>query len=101
MAQSRKIVRAAVLGTLLAVGTLVPTTSAQATPTNCSGRYDLNSYSAFCGSGSGEYRARVRCYRNSGAYTTRYGAWRYTGGALSTASCRSTEEAASGGWDFR
>jgi hypothetical protein len=88
---------------LVSGAVVLPATAAQATPDGCSGRYDLHSYSVYCSRGSGEYRARVRCYRNGSDtnYRVAYGAWRRTGGSLSTASCLASEDPASGNWQFR
>jgi hypothetical protein len=70
---------------------------AAAVPAHCSGRYDNNAYSAYCYGGSGSFRAVVRCYNASGTrYVTRYGVWRATGSTSSVATCRSTEDPASG-----
>ncbi|GII75857.1 hypothetical protein Sru01_08390 [Sphaerisporangium rufum] len=98
-----KAVKTAVIGGLLAAGAvLVPATAAHATPSNCSGRYEGNSYWANCTSGTGYYRATVRCYRiGSEKYTPRYGLWKKVHQGISVATCLSSEEAASGGWQLK
>jgi len=48
MGNPRNFARAVALSTFLAVGVLMPATSAQATPSGCSGRYDLHTYSVYC-----------------------------------------------------
>lgn len=100
----RKLGQAVAFAAVVAAGVVVPATSAQATPSNCSDRYDFHSYTVYCGQGSGEFRAVVRCYKQNGSgdYTTRYGAWRTAGGGKnSVASCATTEDPASGRWEFR
>jgi hypothetical protein len=96
-----KALRTAAIGGVMAAGVLVPATAAHATPSNCSGKYQLNEYWVYCGKGTGQYRARVRCYRigSNTQYTTRYGVWRSTGGDMSIAYCTSTEEPVSGTWE--
>ena len=98
----RHAFRLAAVGGLLAGAVTIPASAAQATPSNCSGRYDLNTYSAFCGKGTGSFRAKARCYKIGGSsYVTRYGAWKKAGSTLSTAVCLNSEEVASGSWDLK
>ncbi|MEV4242067.1 hypothetical protein AB0J63_01525 [Streptosporangium canum] len=95
----RKALKAAVIGGLMAGAVIVPATTAHATPSNCSDKYVLHEYWANCTSGTGYYRAKVRCYKiGSSQYTTRYGVWRKVGEGISIASCQSSEEPASGTW---
>jgi hypothetical protein len=100
---SRRVLRLVAIAGLASGAVVLPATAAQATPSNCSGRYDLHSYSVYCGRGTGEFQARVRCYRyGSDNYRVAYGPWRRAGrGALSTASCLASEDPASGNWHFR
>jgi hypothetical protein len=65
--------------------------------------YELNTWQVYCGQGTGQFRAKARCYKiGSSSYTVRYGVWRYANGGLrSVASCYSSEEVASGTWELR
>jgi hypothetical protein len=82
------------VGTLIAAGTLVPATAAQAKPTGCSGDLVGLTYYARCISGLGWYRAYIDCYRiGTNRYTPRTGRWiPSTVGVNSIASCQSNEE---------
>ncbi|GAA3840385.1 hypothetical protein GCM10022226_73560 [Sphaerisporangium flaviroseum] len=94
--------KAAVVGGLMAGGVIVPATTAHALPSNCSDKYTFHEYWVNCTSGTGYYRAKVRCYRiGSSSYTTRYGTWKKVGQGISIASCQSSEEPASGSWELR
>ncbi|MEU4392792.1 hypothetical protein [Kribbella sp. NPDC023855] len=95
--------RAVSIAALLVGGAAVAAPAAQATPYNCSGVYELNTWQVYCGGGSGQFRAKARCYKiGSSSYVTRYGVWRYANGGLrSVVSCYSSEEVASGGWELR
>lgn len=99
----RKALRmAAVSGVLAAGAVVVSAAAAHASPSNCSGIYSTYTYEVFCGKGTGEFRAVVRCYRiGSSSYTTRYGVWRRPNTVRSVASCTTSEEPASGYWQFR
>ncbi|WP_162641614.1 hypothetical protein [Streptosporangium sp. 'caverna'] len=94
--------RMVAIGGLLAGAVLLPATAAQAAPSNCTSRYDLNTFSVYCGKGSGDFRAKVRCYRaGSTQYATRYGPWKVAGSTRSVAYCTTSEDAASGTWELR
>lgn len=86
---------------LLGGATVLPSAPAHALPSNCTARYDLNTYGVYCGQGTGQFRAKARCYRiGTDNYVTRYGAWkRANGGQRSNAVCYSSEEVASGSWE--
>ncbi len=91
--------------TALAVGSLLlPATAAQAVPTGCSDRYEAaNEYWAFCSRGSGQFRAKAKCYRagSDTRFVWRFGRWKDAGSTHSVATCRPTEELASGTWELR
>ncbi|MGW0506663.1 hypothetical protein [Micromonospora sp. NPDC003241] len=97
--------RTGALAALLAPALVLVPGAAQAAPSGCSGAYNLeyqNTYAVYCSKGTGEYRARARCYRiGSENYTTRYGTWKRPGGTVSTVFCQSNEEVASGSWELR
>ncbi|MGI5491047.1 hypothetical protein [Microtetraspora malaysiensis] len=98
----RKALKAAVIGGLMAGAVIVPATAAQALPSHCSDKYVLHEYWANCTSGTGYYRAKVRCYKigSSTQYTTRYGVGRKVGEGISIASCLISEEPMSGTWEL-
>lgn len=89
--------------TAVATGTVLASASAaQAKPTNCSQRYELNEYWVYCGQGNGSFRAVVHCYKpGSSSYTTRYGAWKAAGDTISIASCAASEDPAEGKWELK
>ncbi|GAA3799838.1 hypothetical protein GCM10022226_19180 [Sphaerisporangium flaviroseum] len=91
------------LGTVLAASVLLPAGPAQATPYSCYDRYTAHSYSVTCVNGTGEYRAKVKCYKIGGtSYVTRYGKWLQTHiVAWSNAVCTSNEDPTSGTWETR
>ncbi|GAA0824441.1 hypothetical protein GCM10009525_15880 [Streptosporangium amethystogenes subsp. fukuiense] len=92
----------AVSGVLAAGALTGSATAAHATPSNCQGIYTSHTYEVFCYQGTGEFRAVVRCYKlGTEKYTTRYGEWKRAGTARSVATCTSTEDPASGYWQFR
>ncbi|WP_371778255.1 hypothetical protein [Streptosporangium subroseum] len=94
--------RMVAIGGLMAGAVLLPATAAQAAPSGCTSRYDLNTFSVYCGKGTGDFRAKVRCYRiGSSTYVLRYGPWKVAGSTTSTAYCAANEEAASGTPDLR
>lgn len=97
----RTTLRTVAVSGLLSATVLVPATAAQAAASGCSGRYDYNSYSAYCSKGyPAQFRAGARCYKiGTDSYVTRYGAWKTAGGGQnSVVTCLSSEEVASGFW---
>jgi hypothetical protein len=97
----RAVLTVAATGLLSGVAVL-SATSAYASPSNCSGVYEGNTYQAYCGKGTGLFRANARCYKiGTSNYVVRYGAWQKPGyGVRSVASCTSAEEVASGAIDW-
>ncbi len=92
---TRTLARVLTLTAVLAGGLVGMSSAAQAAPTSCDEHAIFNGYYVYCGRGTGEYRAHVRCYRNHGNdYTDRNGPWRRPNGLHSEVSCRTGEEMA-------
>ncbi|MGQ4420871.1 hypothetical protein ACN6LA_001321 [Streptomyces sp. SAS_269] len=96
-----RLLGAAAVSGALVMGAVLVGTPAYASPYNYSSSYTGNSFNVLCNTGSGSYQAVVRCYKiGSTSYTLRYGAWVKIHN-ISTATCLSSEEAASGSWNVR
>ncbi len=86
--------------------TLAVATPAQATPSNCQGRYNqpgqpINSWSVICFGGSGKFQAKARCYSGDTKYRTAYGVVRTVSeNKFSVVTCSGSEDVASGTWIF-
>lgn len=102
MSKAKLTLRLVITSGLIAVGAVAPASAAYAVPSGCSSGASGNGYTAYCSSGTGQYRAYARCYNAAGtSYTTRYGLWRSPGGSSSTATCTSSEDVGGGGIEKR
>ncbi|GAB3086009.1 hypothetical protein [Micromonospora schwarzwaldensis] len=97
----RAALQAVVVGGALALAVATP---AQAKPSNCQGSYDINGFntwSVVCFQGTGQYRAKARCYSGDTNYRTTYGTWKDANTGFSIAYCSGSEDIASGTWELR
>jgi len=103
MKLSRAVLRMAAVSAVLVGSVVVPATAAQAIPTNCTGIYQGQEWWALCSSGTGEYRAIVKCWNATGtSYVWRYGQWEPSPyGEISVARCDNGWDPSNGTWAVR
>ncbi|MGI5267951.1 hypothetical protein ACQEUU_02230 [Nonomuraea sp. CA-218870] len=100
--KTRRTLRAAAIGGIMAGALALPATAAHAQPSGCQVMTSSNTVSAYCATGTGEYQAVARCEKPGNPLPTlRYGQWRSPGGQPSTVSCLSGEELKYGQIRFR
>lgn len=90
--------------TAFAVGSvLVPASAAQAVPRECTSSYEAHQYRAYCWGGTGEFQARVQCFRagSDTQFRWAYGTWKRTGSTDSVAVCLPSEDPSGGFAAFR
>ena len=100
---TRRIGASAVLVTAAALATVTPAQAAPAAPavpSSCTTELWSGGSRTYCRSGSGEYRATVRCDRNNGFDYNRYGSW-VTPGRWSFADCDSGDRPFNAGAQLR
>ena len=92
--------RVGLTGLLVAAASLGSVTAAEAAPSGCDYFTGPVGVAVVCYGGSGEYRASTRCDKNNWPDYNRYGAWVRIG-AISTATCDSSDEAFNRGHQTR